>query len=185
MDDMKKILSKSKLNSFLDSWYQAVTKMVSDVSPLAVVGIRTRGVPLAQNIRDQLEQEGATSSDSSIPLGRLDITLYRDDIHTRQVNPVVQGTDVLFDVSDYHIILVDDVLFTGRTVRAALDEIFDFGRPRSVQLAVAIDRGGRELPIQPDITGREMKDVPDDKLVRLRLEEVDEEGGVFLGPNVS
>lgn len=177
---MEELLSRNELETVLDSWYQQIVSQVKGDLPLAIVGIRTRGVPLAQNIRDILQSKQVGMDQDSIPLGRLDITLYRDDFSQRGIRPDVQGTEIMFDVSRYHILLVDDVLFTGRTVRAALDEIFDFGRPLSVDLAVTIDRGGRELPIQPGMVGKKMDEVSPDHLVKLRLDEIDSQTGVFL-----
>ena len=117
---------------------------------LCLVGIRTRGAILAQRIADCIKQiEG-----KSVPLGVLDITLYRDDLTLVAQQPVVHETLLDFDISDKKIVLVDDVLYTGRTIRAALDALIDFGRPSSIQLAVLIDRGHRELPIRADYVGK-------------------------------
>jgi pyrimidine operon attenuation protein/uracil phosphoribosyltransferase len=120
------------------------------VSDLMLVGIRTRGVPLAEAIGAEIERmEG-----HRVPLGVLDITLYRDDLSTVAQQPVVKGTHLPGPLDGRAVVLCDDVLFTGRTVRAALDHLVDYGRPRSVQLAVLIDRGHRELPIQADFVGK-------------------------------
>jgi pyrimidine operon attenuation protein/uracil phosphoribosyltransferase len=116
---------------------------------LAVVGIEAGGVPLARKIMTELERSGA----SDVPFGTLDITLYRDDFSQIGELPVVGETHIDFPVEEHNIILVDDVLFTGRTVRAAINNITDLGRPRRIQLVVLVDRGGRELPIQPDFLG--------------------------------
>ena len=119
------------------------------VADLSVVGIHTGGVFLAQRIKRRIEErEGVT-----LPAGNLDITLYRDDWSLISQNPIVKKSEIGFLLEDRRVILVDDVLFTGRTIRAALDAIMDYGRPLSIQLAVLIDRGGRELPIQPDYVG--------------------------------
>lgn len=120
-----------------------------DCSTLAIVGIHTCGVNLARRIHEFIEKQ----SDVKVGFGTLDINLYRDDWSLMSQNPVVKTTDISFDVDNADIILVDDVIFTGRTIRAAMDAIMDYGRPNSVQLAVLVDRGGRELPIQPDYTG--------------------------------
>ena len=117
---------------------------------LAIVGIETGGVPLARRIAAELEQGGARD----IPLGTLDITLYRDDFSQISEVPVVGDTHIDFPVEEYNIVLVDDVLFTGRTVRAAINNIMDLGRPRRIELAVLVERDGRELPIQPDYLGK-------------------------------
>ena len=119
------------------------------VADLSIVGIHTGGVFLAQRIKRRIEErEGVT-----LPAGNLDITLYRDDWSLISQNPIVKKSEIGFLLEDRRVILVDDVLFTGRTIRAALDAIMDYGRPLSIQLAVLIDRGGRELPIQPDYVG--------------------------------
>ena len=119
------------------------------VADLSIVGIHTGGVFLAQRIKRRIEErEGVT-----LPAGNLDITLYRDDWSLISQNPIVKKSEIGFLLEDRRVILVDDVLYTGRTIRAALDAIMDYGRPLSIQLAVLIDRGGRELPIQPDYVG--------------------------------
>jgi pyrimidine operon attenuation protein/uracil phosphoribosyltransferase len=119
---------------------------------LAMVGIRTRGVSLAARIADRLRAiEGV-----KVPVGALDITLYRDDLGRKAEAPVLRGTEIPFPVAGRTIILVDDVLYTGRTIRAAMDAIIDLGRPRMIQLAVLIDRGHRELPIRPDYVGKNL-----------------------------
>jgi pyrimidine operon attenuation protein/uracil phosphoribosyltransferase len=119
---------------------------------LALVGIRTRGVSLARRIADRLQSiEGA-----KVPVGALDITLYRDDLGLKAEVPILRETDIPFPVEGKTIVLVDDVLYTGRTIRAALDAIMDLGRPRMIQLAVLIDRGHRELPVRPDYVGKNL-----------------------------
>jgi pyrimidine operon attenuation protein/uracil phosphoribosyltransferase len=129
-------------------------------SDLAIVGIHTCGVYLAERIRKIIqEQEGV-----EIPFGTLDITLYRDDWSLISQNPVVRTTDLSFTVEGSRLILVDDVLFTGRTIRAAMDAIMDYGRPHSIQLAVLVDRGGRELPIQADYTGMQTTVLPHERI---------------------
>ncbi len=137
----------------------------SGVDQIAIIGIHTGGVFLAQRLKKIiLEQEGV-----DVPYGTLDITLYRDDWSLAVQNPTVKKTDINFQVENYSIILVDDVLFTGRTIRAAFDAIMDFGRPKSIQLAVLVDRKcGRELPVQPNFSGTEV------------LENVNEHVNVFL-----
>src|SRR3954454_3871983 len=121
-----------------------------DLSRLLLVGIRTRGVPLAEKLAAEIERmEG-----HEIPVGVLDITLYRDDLSTIAAQPQVKGTHLPRPIDDCVVVLCDDVLYTGRTVRAALDELVDFGRPKAVKLAVLIDRGHRELPIQADYVGK-------------------------------
>ncbi len=133
---------------------------------LAVVGIRTGGVHLAQRLRREITALTGTEP----PIGTIDIALYRDDFSERAGAPVVGPTDIRFPVTGKTIVLVDDVLYTGRTVRAALDQLVDFGRPRRVLLAVLVDRGGRELPIAPDVVGSRL-DVPGTDQVEVRLVE--------------
>lgn len=142
---------------------------------LALIGIRRRGVPLAERLAERIREiEG-----SSVPVGILDITLYRDDLTTLAHKPVVRETRVSFSVKGKKIVLVDDVLFTGRTIRAALDAIVDLGRPRVIQLAALVDRGHRELPIRADYVG---KNVPTSskEVVSVRLLEIDGEDNVFI-----
>jgi pyrimidine operon attenuation protein/uracil phosphoribosyltransferase len=146
------------------------------VKKLILVGIRKRGVPLAERIACFIEKfEGI-----SVPVGALDITLYRDDVNMIAPNPIVGTTEIGEDVNDRVVVLIDDVLFTGRTVRAALDELIDFGRPIAIQLAVLIDRGHREFPIRADFVG---KNVPtaSDETVEVLLEDTDGEDRVVLG----
>ena len=142
---------------------------------LAVIGIKTRGAYLAERIAKLIEQIEKVK----IPVGLMDITLYRDDIQTKLEQPVVQKTEVLFDVVDKVIVLVDDVLFTGRTIRAALDQIIDFGRPKNIQLAVLVDRGHRELPIRADYVGKNIPTAKDDR-VNVKITEVDKEDSVSI-----
>jgi pyrimidine operon attenuation protein / uracil phosphoribosyltransferase len=150
------------------------------VEGIVVVGIRRRGVPLAQRIAEYIEQiEGRP-----IPVGALDITLYRDDFQRLTLHPHVGKTEIKEDITDKVIVLVDDVLFTGRTIRAALDELIDYGRPRKIQLAVLVDRGHREFPIKADYVG---KNVPtsETELVEVQLAEIDGEDEVLLAEKTS
>ena len=142
---------------------------------LALVGIQRRGVPLAHRIADAIaEHEGVV-----LPVGALDITFYRDDLSLVAQQPLVKGTDLPFDLNGATIVLVDDVLYTGRTIRAAMDALVDFGRPQAIRLAVLIDRGHRELPIRADHVG---KNVPTsrEEIVRVHLTETDGEDGVDI-----
>lgn len=146
-----------------------------DARKLAIVGIRSRGEFIAQRIAKIIKE----NENIDIPVGILDITLHRDDLFTMVKQPVVHKTEIFFDISGKDIILVDDVLFTGRTVRAALDELVDFGRPSTIQLAVLIDRGHRELPIRPDYVG---KNVPTalNEVIRVKLKETDKKDEVTV-----
>lgn len=145
------------------------------VENLAIIGIRRRGVPLAERLAQRITEIEGTK----VPIGVLDITLYRDDLTTLAHQPVIHKTEVPFDIEDKKIILVDDVLYTGRTVRAALDALIDLGRPKFIQLAVLADRGHRELPIRADYVG---KNVPTSKkeVVSVKLEEIDGEDRVVI-----
>jgi len=145
------------------------------IKDLVIVGIQTRGVYLAKRIAEEIKSIGK----EEIPVGSLDITLYRDDVDSIAHQPVVKETRIPFDITDKKVVLVDDVLFAGRTVRAALDELIDFGRPRVIRLAVLIDRGLRELPIQPDFVGK-IYPTTRKELVCVNLKEVDREDSVIL-----
>ena len=142
---------------------------------LALVGIRTRGAVLAKRLAEQIQ----AIETQPVPVGALDITLYRDDLSRIGPNPVLHATDIEFDLNDRRLVLVDDVLFTGRTVRAALDALIDLGRPTSIQLAVLVDRGHRELPIRADYVG---KNVPTSlkERIEVRLSEMDGRDDVTL-----
>jgi pyrimidine operon attenuation protein/uracil phosphoribosyltransferase len=145
---------------------------------LGLVGMQTRGVHLARRLRDRIERfEGVR-----LPFGVLDATFYRDDVGgfgRRHAAPLAQPTDIPFDLDDRRLVLVDDVVYTGRTTRAALDALMDMGRPASVRLLAFIDRGLRELPVAPDFVGRTVPTAPGE-LVRVRLAEQDGEDGVWL-----
>ena len=148
---------------------------------VALVGIQTRGVPLASRLRRLVEER----SGFELPVGALDITFHRDDVHVRDGGrppdrqPVVRATSIAFPIEGMTVVLVDDVLYTGRTIRAAIDALLEFGRPARVQLAVLVDRGHRELPIRPDYVG---KNLPTGRGERIQVElmEVDERDGVLL-----
>ena len=152
-----------------------IVEKQAGTSGLALVGIQRRGVPLAHRIADAIaEHEGVV-----LPVGALDITFYRDDLSLVAQQPVVKGTDLPFDLNGATVVLVDDVLYTGRTIRAAMDALVDFGRPQAIRLAVLIDRGHRELPIRADHVG---KNVPTsrEEIVRVHLTETDGEDGVDI-----
>lgn len=146
------------------------------VENVVLVGIRTRGVPIAKRLAESIGR----IENTEIPVGMLDITLYRDDLSTLDYNPIVHGTEIDFDLSGKTVILVDDVLYTGRTIRAALDAVMDMGRPQAVQLAVLIDRGHRELPVRADFAG---KNVPTARkeVVNVCLAENDGTDEVVIG----
>ncbi|HVM59405.1 MAG TPA: bifunctional pyr operon transcriptional regulator/uracil phosphoribosyltransferase PyrR [Verrucomicrobiae bacterium] len=154
---------------------RALTRMAHEIvennpeaGSLAFVGIRTHGVPLAQRLAAKV----GSILKREFPVGELDINMHRDDLALRDSPPIVGPSHITFDVTDKSIVLVDDVLFTGRTIRAAMDEISDFGRPRRIQLASLVDRGHRELPIRPDYVGKNVPTAVDER-VRVRLVELD------------
>lgn len=142
---------------------------------IAIVGVRTRGAFIAERIVRRLEE----SEGKHVPLGILDITLYRDDFRNRLKQPIVQITDIPFKIDNINVILVDDVLYTGRTSRAALDALMDFGRPANIQLAVLVDRGHRELPIHADYVGKNIPTSVGEE-IQVRLKEIDGEDCVLL-----
>jgi pyrimidine operon attenuation protein/uracil phosphoribosyltransferase len=142
---------------------------------LIIVGIQRRGVQLAERIVQLIAEREKVM----VPQGALDITLYRDDLQTVGPRPVVGPTNIPVDIDGKHVVIVDDVLYTGRTIRAALDELADFGRPRRIALAVVIDRGGRELPIAPDVVGKKI-DVRPDQRVDVHVNELDGKDAVIL-----
>jgi pyrimidine operon attenuation protein/uracil phosphoribosyltransferase len=150
-----------------------VIERTKDVSDVSVVGIHTRGVPLAHRIAELLEEIGGVA----VPVGTLDIGLYRDDLGARPT-PALARTEVQ-DIDDRVVLLVDDVLFSGRSVRAALDALTDLGRPKAIQLAVLVDRGHRQLPIRPDYVGKNLPTSLTER-ISVRLAEVDGEDGVLL-----
>jgi len=145
------------------------------IEGVALVGLRTRGALLAQRLANALE----AIDGRQVPVGVLDITLYRDDLSRVAPNPIVHATEIAFDITDLKLVLVDDVLFTGRTIRAALDALIDLGRPQSIQLAVLVDRGHRELPIRADYVG---KNTPTSlrERVEVKLQELDAYDGVVI-----
>ena len=162
---------------------QAVASLAAQIAkalpagrPACVIGLRSHGDELARRLMDRL-----AAAHADLRHGTLDITLYRDDLSKRAVQPTVRATEIDFDLDDAWIILVDDVLHTGRTIRAALDELMDYGRPAVIRLAVLVDRGGRELPICPDFVGESLKLPADDpRRVYLDLSETDGRDRVYL-----
>ena len=159
-------MGKREVEEVVEKLCREVERKIG-LSNLAIIGIKRRGDILARKIKNSLEKKN-----KAIPIGFLDITLYRDDFSKVGANPVISETDILFSIDDKKILLVDDVLYTGRTIRAALDAIVDFGRPSLVKLLVLIDRGNRELPICPDFVGKKVK-VKKKEMVEVRTEEID------------
>lgn len=176
LNDMKKIkilLSKEDIDHTILNTSKEILQR--EHAPFALVGILTRGVPLALRLQRKINQ----LSNLDVPVGKLDITFYRDDLTKVSYLPVVKGSNIDFDIEDKTIILVDDVLYTGRTVRAAMDELLDFGRPKAIRLFVLIDRGLRELPICPDYIGIKI-DTSDNHVVIVKVKEIDGVDEVIL-----
>jgi pyrimidine operon attenuation protein/uracil phosphoribosyltransferase len=164
----ERLCDGKQINGLISSMARKLADAGRRGSPLYLVGIRSRGVPLAE----RLAREMRVLLDQEIEVGAVDITLYRDDVGQSQRWPVLKGTEIPFDLDGAQVVLVDDVLFTGRTVRAALNAICDLGRPECIRLAALVDRGHRELPIQPDVVGLAVK-TDRQEHVRVRLAPVD------------
>ncbi len=173
--EKRRYLEGGRINAKLDEIAKSIIEQVSDPKDVVLVGIRTGGVPLAERLRKRLKKTTGVET----PLGILDITLYRDDVFRGLEQPEVGPTKIDFVLGDRLVVLVDDVLYTGRTVRAAIDALMDFGRPRRILLAVLVDRGGRELPIAADIVG-ERVEARSDETVEVRLAENDGDDAVVV-----
>jgi pyrimidine operon attenuation protein/uracil phosphoribosyltransferase len=175
------LLDEDAMRRTLSRIAHEIIERNADLDAVALVGIHTRGVPIAQRIRRLIEER----SGEEIALGQLDITFHRDDVHVRagqaprRPQPIVRDTKLDFDLEGRTVILVDDVLYTGRTIRAAIDALFEYGRPDRVQLAVLADRGHRELPIRPDYVGKNLPTTRGER-VQVELMEVDEVDRVTL-----
>ena len=170
----KQVLNAAGIAAALRRISRAVGARKAPAARLVLIGIRTRGAPLAMRLGAFIKEDTGTD----IPVGTIDITLYRDDLKARQGRPV-QATHIPCPLDARHVVLVDDVLYTGRTIRAAMDALTDFGRPSSVQLAVLVDRGHRELPIQADYVGTTLDTAHDDQ-VRVQVSEIDGQDAVTL-----
>jgi pyrimidine operon attenuation protein/uracil phosphoribosyltransferase len=175
-----RLMSASEIERTLVRLAHEIVEKNNGVESLGFVGIKRRGVPLANRLGNLVSKIEKTPID----VGTLDINLYRDDLSTAGPKPIVNKMDIGFDVTDKNIILVDDVLYTGRTVRAALDALFDHGRPRRVQLLVLIDRGHRELPIEAAFIGRNVQ-TTQNEIVEVKLQEIDPSEQVLLVEKVS
>ncbi len=168
MKEKAKIMDKDAISRALTRVAHEIVEKNKGTANLCLIGIRKRGVYLAQRLATSIKNiEGA-----QVSAGTLDITLYRDDLALASGQPVVRKTEIDFDINGINLVLVDDVLYTGRTVRAALDALVDFGRPKSIQLAVLVDRGHRELPIRADYAGKNIPTSQDER-VEVRLQESD------------
>lgn len=175
MIEKAKLMDEKAIGRAITRISHEIIERNKGIEDVVLVGIKTRGVPIADRISKKIEQiEGA-----SVNTGEVDITLYRDDLKKVDIDPVVNGSDIDFKIDDKIVILVDDVLYTGRTVRAALDAIMDIGRPKAIQLAVLVDRGHRELPVRADYVG---KNVPTSKneIIAVNLSEIDGEDSVTI-----
>ena len=174
---MPQVMDADRMSRALTRIAHEILERNRGLDEIALVGIRTRGVPIARRLARSLREING----DNVPTGALDITLYRDDLMRNPVGPqpVVRRTEIPFSIDDRKILLVDDVLYTGRTIRAALDALIDFGRPRAIQLVVMVDRGHRELPIKADYVG---KNLPTSlkQSVQVRLQEVDGVDEVLL-----
>ncbi len=170
-----KVMDREAIDKALERMAHEIVERFDETSDMAVIGIKNRGAYLAQRLVEKIER----ITGKTLPLGALDITLYRDDLTQIAAQPIVHATEIEFAIEGKKIILVDDVLFTGRTIRCALDALIDFGRPSRIQLAVLLDRGHRELPIKADYVG---KNVPTaaNEVVEVRLKEADGKDEVVL-----
>jgi pyrimidine operon attenuation protein/uracil phosphoribosyltransferase len=173
--EKKQLMSASEIDRTLVRLAHEILEKTGDLSKLAFIGIKRRGVPLAQRLAAKI----ASLENIQVPTGNLDISLYRDDLSTIAERPVLNAKQIDFEVSGKDIILMDDVLYTGRTIRAALDALFDHGRPARVQLLVLIDRGHRELPIEARYIGR-MVQTSNNEIIEVKFQEVDEQEKVLL-----
>jgi pyrimidine operon attenuation protein/uracil phosphoribosyltransferase len=164
----RQLLDRPAVESALDAMASSIASRNPEPDGMALVGIRRGGVHLAKRLASSL---GAIAGGEHVPIGVVDITLYRDDLDRVGANPIIGPTEIPFEIDGITVVLVDDVLYTGRTIRAALDALVDYGRPRGVQLAVLIDRGHRELPIQPDFVGLRVDTRDTDQVELLLVEE--------------
>ena len=175
MDIKAKVIDEEGLNRTLTRLAHEILEKNKGSKNLVLIGMRTRGEFIAERIKQKI-----TEIDKSIPsYGVLDVTLYRDDFRVRLKQPEISVTNITFDVNDRDVILIDDVLYTGRTVRAALDALMDLGRPNTIQLCVLVDRGHRELPIRADFVGKNIPTSINEE-VRVRIKETDGEDAVYL-----
>jgi pyrimidine operon attenuation protein/uracil phosphoribosyltransferase len=173
--EKKQLMSASEIDRTLVRLAHEILEKTGDLSKLAFIGIKRRGVPLAQRLAAKI----ASLENVQVPTGILDINLYRDDLSTVSERPVVNAKQIDFEVGGKDIVLMDDVLYTGRTIRAALDALFDHGRPARVQLLVLIDRGHRELPIEARYVGR-MVQTSGNEIIEVKFQEIDEQEKVLL-----
>jgi len=173
--EKRQLMSADEIRRTLERLAHEIVEKTGGAKDLALIGVRRRGIPLAE----RLAQSIRASSKAEVPVGTLDITLYRDDLSTVAPQPVVQSSEISFAVDERDLLLVDDVLYTGRTVRAAMNGLFDLGRPRRIRLCVLVDRGHRELPIEATFVGRTVE-TTDTEIIEVRLKEIDHEERVMV-----
>ena len=173
--EKSQLMSASEIDRTLQRLAHEIVEKCGGAAEVALIGVRRRGVPLAQRLARAIRAIDGVE----VPVGTLDITLYRDDLSMVAPQPIVQSSDIPFSVDERVSILVDDVLYTGRTVRAAMNALFDLGRPKRIQLCALIDRGHRELPIEATFVGRYVQ-TTDNEIIEVRLNEVDREERVML-----
>jgi pyrimidine operon attenuation protein/uracil phosphoribosyltransferase len=168
MEFKAKLMDDKAMDRSLTRLAHEIIEKNKGIDSIVLLGIRSRGVPIAHRLSEKIKNIEGTE----LPVGELDITLYRDDLTKKTESPEVRGFNLEFEINGKIVILVDDVIFTGRTVRAAMDAVMDYGRPGSIQLAVLVDRGHRELPIRPDYVG---KNIPTSRkeIVKVKIEEMD------------
>ncbi len=171
----KNVLTKEEIDRAVTRMSHEILEKNKGSEDLVIIGVRTRGYALAERIAQAINRIDSVS----LPVGALDITLYRDDLSMVSEQPIMHKTEIDFDIEGKTVILVDDVLYTGRTIRCALDALVDFGRPKTIQLAILVDRGHRELPIRADYVGKNLP-TSQNELVQLNLEEIDKEDSVFI-----
>lgn len=173
--EKRQLMSADEIRRTLDRLAHEILEKTGGAKDLGLIGVRRRGIPLAQRLAKSI----GVPSKVDVPVGTLDITLYRDDLSTVAPQPVVQSSEIPFPVDDRDLVLVDDVLYTGRTVRAAMNGLFDLGRPRRIRLCVLVDRGHRELPVEASFIGRAVE-TTNTEIIEVRLSEIDREERVVI-----
>jgi pyrimidine operon attenuation protein / uracil phosphoribosyltransferase len=175
MNVKAKVVDQESLNRVITRIAHEILERNKGTKNLVIIGMKTRGEFLAKRVFEKIKQ----IENIDLPLGVLDVTLYRDDFRTRLKQPQVSVSDITFDINEKNVVLVDDVLYTGRTVRSALNALMDFGRPASIQLFVLVDRGHRELPIRADYVGKNIPTAPSEE-IKVKMQEIDGEDAIYL-----
>jgi pyrimidine operon attenuation protein/uracil phosphoribosyltransferase len=173
--EKRQLLSAEEIDRTLQRLAHEIVERSGGTNDLALIGVRRRGVPLSERLAKTI----LGFANVQIPVGTIDITLYRDDLSTVGAQPIVHSNDIHFPVDGRDLVIVDDVLYTGRTIRAAMNGLFDLGRPKRIRLCVLIDRGHRELPVEASFVGRKVQ-TSDTEIVEVRLQEIDKEERVML-----